>query len=347
MKRVNHVLIGADIARTSDLDISATGSQNLAEGEVFVADKNKQLLSSGATIADTDTIYIGVGSSETYDYTDPSGSEVTGVRKIKWSTPIEGRMVKNYKAMEADNSASEAAVTIESDGFSSASSGDELVVRAVFTDVSEHPGQFAQDYRIISTGTWSTDVDTMISKINNYSPSRVTATKGSVHGTYGSGNDIVIVAKDVSDDSKDAIDEYHQVNFHIFLNGDDDTWSNLTVTREQNPHPGHGNPKLVRDKEKHAQGYEGITNRYKFPVVKPDLDVNMSKWYDAIVIEHDKSYISTEMDFEKEMAHTTEVYIPDGAGQANTAPSSGHDAVLNVLNPWMASLPKAFSNVSV
>ncbi len=340
MKRVNNVLVGTDIARTTDLVIDPTASRNLEEGEVFVADKNKQLLASGSTISDSGVIYIGMGSSETYDYTDPSGSAVTGIRKIIWSNPIEGKGVKNYKGLDADSSATEKQVTIDindASGFT-VTDGEEYVIRLVFSSVSEHPGQFVQDYRVTADGTGTGDLtDAFVKVINNYKPSLVTASN--------SGDDLVIVAKDVSADGADAIDEYRQVQFYAFLSSDN--FDDVEVTVNSNPHPGVGNPKLVRDKEKYAQGYEGITNQWKFPVNKPDLNVNMDKWYDAIVIEHDNSYVSTAMDFKEEMSLTTEIYIPDGAGQTDTAPSSGHDAVLNVLNPWMASLPRAFDNVSV
>lgn len=345
--RVNTLLIGSDIARTTDLDISATSSQNLAEGEVFIADKNKQLLSSGSTISDSDTIYIGVGTDETFDYTDPSGSAVTGVRKIKWSNPISGKFVKNYKGLTGDSSATESKVTINIDSASSFTPviGEEYVVRLIYKEVSEHPGQFVQEYRVIADSTTPSDLtDAFVSKINKDQEARVVASNSS--------NDLVITGKDVSPDDKDAIDEYRQVNFKAILKmgysaSDSSGWDDVTVTENQQPHPGNGNPKLVRDKEKHALGYEGQTNRIHFPVVGPDRMVNMDKWYDAIIIEHDNHYIAADNEYEKEAPLTTEIYIPTGAGQSTTAPSSGHDAVLNVLNPWMASLPKGFSNVSV
>lgn len=345
--RVNTILIGSDIARTEDLDITATSSQNLAEGEVFVADKNKKLLSSGSTISDSDTIYIGVGTGETFDYTDPSGSSVTGVRKIKWSNPISGKFVKNYKGLTGDSSATECKATIDIDGATdfSPTKGEEYVIRIVYKDVSEHPGQFVQEYRVIADSTSTSDLtDDFVSKINKDQESRVEAENSS--------DDLVIEGKDVSPDNKDAIDEYRQVNFEVFLkmgytDSDSDGWDDVEVTYNNNPHPGNGNPKLVRDKEKLALGYEGQTNRTHFPVIGPDRMVNMDKWYDAIIIEHDNHYIAADNEYEKEAPLTTEIYIPTGADQSTVAPTSGHDAVLNVLNPWMASLPKGFENISV
>jgi len=345
--KVNTILIGKDIARTEDLDISASASQNVAEGEVFVTDKNGSLLNSSSTISDSDIIYIGVGTRETYDVTLPNGTAVSDLRKIKWSNPIEGNRVKGFKGLSGDSSATEAQATIDIDGASSFTPvvGEEYVVRVVYKEVSEHPGQFVQEFRVIADSTTSSNLtDAFVSKINKDNESRVVASNSS--------NDLQLVGKDVSDETKDAIDEYRQVNFEVFLKmgysaSDSSGWDDVSVTYDNNPHPGNGNPKIVRDREKHAQGYEGITNRVHFPVISPELNVDMSNWYDSIIIEHDKSYIAADNQYEKEAPLTTEIYIPTGADQTSTAPTSGHDAVLNVLNPWMASTPKDLNNVTV
>lgn len=338
--RVNRVFIGADISRTTDLDISYSSSQNLAEGEAFVTDMYGNLLSSGSTISDSDVIYIGVGTSQTFDVTQPNGTEVTGLRKIKWSSPINGKFVKSYRGLDADSTATEKQYTIDLESASSFApvEGEEYVIRAVFTDVTEHPGQFVQDYRVVARSTSTSDlVDDFVAEINSYKPSRVTADED------GS-DDLRITGKDLYSDRKDAIDEYRQVDFRIFLKSDN--FDDVAITKNQSAHPGNGNPKLVRDREKHAQGYEGVTNQWSFPVNAPELNVNMDKWYDNIVIEHNTPYVAADNQYDKQFHQTTEIYMPDGAGQTDTAPSSGHDALLNVLNPWMNSLPKGFSDVS-
>ena len=341
MRRVNSVLIGKNIARTENLDISATSSQDLAEGEVFVTDEHGSLLSASSTISDADTIYIGVGTGETYDVTLPDGTEVTGIRKIKWSNPIKGKFVNGYRGLDTDGSATERKATIDLETASSFSptEGEEYVIRVVYTDVEVHPGQFAQDFRVISSdGTTATLVDDFVKRINNTKPSRVTASESS------GDNDLEITGKAVADDNKDAIDEYHQVNFEVFLTSKN--FDDVAITYNTQAHPGNGNPLLVRDKEKHAQSYEGVTNRTHFPIIKPTLDVDTDTWYDTIVIEHEAPYIAADNQYEKTQPLTTEIYLPNGADQTSTSPSAGHDSVTAVLNPWMASLPKGFANVS-
>ena len=96
------------------------------------------------------------------------------------------------------------------------------------------------------------------------------------------------------------------------------------------PWPGNGNPKIVRDREKFAQSYEGITNRIHFPVIKPLQAVDMTVWYDAIIIENGIDFVSADMEYIKETQVTTELFIPANALQTAD--------ILAVLNPWMASV---------
>src|SRR6056297_1551278 len=103
-KRVNKVLIGKLIDRTSSVQITdpTTTATYIAEGEAVVLDKDKNLLSAGAVISDTDTIYIAVGTGDTYEYTKPDGTLVENARKLDISGPIKGRDVISYKGVSAD-----------------------------------------------------------------------------------------------------------------------------------------------------------------------------------------------------------------------------------------------------
>lgn len=326
--RVNKILIGKDINRTSSLQITdpTTTSTYIAEGEVIVVDKDKNLLAAGATVLDTDTIYLGVGSSVTYDYTLPSGTAVTDARVIDWSAPIKGAFVKTFKGLSADNSATERSATINIDGASTFAPvvGTEYVIRVVYKDIPEHPGQFTQTFRVIATSVTPSVLTTaFVSEINGDANSRVTASASS--------NDLVLVGKTIpSNSTSEEIDEYRQVDFDVFLFSDN--FSDVTVTYNTQAHPGNGNPKIVRDREKAAQSNEGITNRTLFPVIKPAQSVDMTKWYDSIIIENAVDYVSADNEYTKSANVTTEVYLPANAGQASS--------ILAVLNPWMASVNK-------
>ena len=330
--RVNKVIIGKDIDRTSSLQITdpSTTATYIAEGEVIVVDKDKNLLAAGSTVADTDTIYIGVGSSETYDYTLPSGTAVEDGRVINWSAPIKGSLVKSYKGLSADNAATERKATINFDGASTFAPvvGTEYVLRIVYKDIPEHPGQFTETFRVTATSvTPGVLTDLFVAEINKLGPSgtyesRVTATDDT---------DLVITGKVIPyNNTNEEIDEYRQVDFDVFLFSDN--FSDVTVTYNTEAHPGNGNPKVVRDREKMAQSYEGVTNRTHFPVVKPSQSVVMTNWYDSIIIESAVDYVAADNEYTKYANVSTEVYIPTNALQTAD--------ILAVLNPWMVSVNK-------
>lgn len=335
-KRVNKPIIGKDIDRTSSL-ITEGASQNIAEGEVVVLDKYKTLLTAGSTVADSDVIYLAVGTGETHDYTLPNGTAVTGIRKLSYSAPIQGSKVLSYKGISADSGAVERQATIDMSGITPVV-GTEYVLRIVYKDLVEHPGQFTQTFRHISTdATIANLVNAFVTKINAYGPSgnidsRVTASNSS--------NDLVLVGRVIpSNDTNDEIDEYNQVDFEISVwsivtstGVQTNSWSTATITYNTTASSGNGNPKKVRDIEKFARAYEGVTNLTHFPVIKPAMSTDMTKWYDSITIEHDVEYVSADNQYVKEAPLTTQVFIPAAALQT--------DDVLAVLNPWMASVNK-------
>jgi hypothetical protein len=327
LDRVNKVLIGKNISRTASAVLYG-GSQAAAEGEIFILDKNRNILASGATVSDTDTIYIAEVLGDTYSYVTETGTSVTGVKKLIVSDPIEGSNVSSYKG-RAYSAIVEQVVTIDGSTFAPVV-GTEYVLRIVYTDTYERPGQVTMTYRKIATTTSSDDLWTaFVALINKHTERRVTAS-----GT----TELVLTGRAMPYDRTDdvnAIDEYYQVNFKAFLYSNN--FGDTTVTYTTRPFTGEGTWQRVRDAEKFALSYRGIMNRTIFPVQMPAMRTVKSTTYQAIIIESDKKYTSPDS-YDKKTRLTTEVYIPVGAGQLTD--------VLNVLNPWMASTPKAFNNVS-
>lgn len=326
--RVNKLIIGKDIDRTTSLVLTGA-SQNIAEGEVVVVDKDFNVLAAGSTIADTDTIHIGVVSGSTFDYTDPSGTAVTDVKQIEYSAPIKGSKVLNFKGVSADNTATERVCSLDTSGLTPVAN-TEYIVRIVYKDINEHPGQFVQTYRYISADAVIANlIDGIVAVINGDSGRRVTASNSS--------NDLVLTGRVIPNNAtNDEIDEYSQVDFDVFLRSITSAgvstggWNATTITNtETTATPGNGNPKLVRDREKFAQSYEGLMNRTKFPVIKPDMKTVMTKWYDSIIIEHEQEFVSADNEYTKQAPATTEIFLPANALQTTD--------ILAVLNPWMAS----------
>ena len=123
----------------------------------------------------------------------------------------------------------------------------------------------------------------------------------------------------VKDDNegKESINVYSQVSVDAFVwktipNG---LLSNvmypvagLAITKTQGT-PGKGNAKIVRDREQAALGYKGITFRTHWPVIKPELNVNLSATYDTMTIENWNSYQSPDNQYVKTTPLATELYV--------------------------------------
>ncbi len=341
LTRVNKILIGKDVDRTTNVTTATTTSTlvaNIVEGEIVVLDENKIVLAAGSTIADTDTIFLCEGTGTTYDYTNETGTQVTSARKIIFSDPIEGAKVKTYNG-NSYSAKSEQSTVISVNALTT-TSGTEYLLRIVYKDLSEHPGQFVHSYRIIATGTLDTDMASLVTKINGHGGRRVNA-------SYATDTDfLTLAAKAIpeSTSSLNDIDEFSMVHFTAFLNYVNSTGNwvewNTSITDTARDY-GNGIWEQVRDIEKFAQGYKGVFNRIHFPIITPDFRTVKSATYDMLIIEHDKSYQSPDNQYVKQTPLTTVVAIP--------VPSSGTQmaTLLGQLNPWMASLPGAFPAVSV
>ena len=328
ISRVNKAMIGGAIARTSSPVLNGA-SQNCAAGEIFVLDKNKDLLSAGATVADTDTIYIAQVLADTYSYvTEGTSTSVTGVKRVIYSDPIEGSRVVNYTG-RAYSAIVEQVTTIGVTTFTP-TVGTEYVIRIVYTDTYEKPGQVTQTYRYVATtAVWADLVTAFIALINKDTHRRVTASGSSTLILTGRA-----MPYDVSD-TVNAIDEYYQVNFKAYLYSNN--FGDATVTYTTKPFPGNGTWQRVRDIEKWQQSNRGVRNRTLFPVITPAMVTSSSVNYNCIVIEHNNGFVAPDF-YDKTTKLTTEIYIPTTGTQMTN--------VLQVLNPWMASTAGAFTNIT-
>ena len=350
IQRTNKLLIGKDISRDAHLCVAGasaaafTKTTGIEDGEVIVLDKNLSILAAGKTIADTDTIFICQGTGDTYDYTDEEGTAVSTVRKIILSDPIEGKLVKKFTGTSYD-AKSEQIDTYTLTGLVPVV-GTEYFVRIVYKDMNEHPGQFTQTYRIIATDALlATFVVAMNAKINAHSGRRVNCTTNTTTTLVLTGRAIPGCTTGTSD-----LEEFRMVEFESFLNyiDSDGNWAINTATA---PSPvrtvadyGVGTWELIRDMEKRALPYLGVHNFTMFPVQVPTVRVVKDETYDMIVIEHDKSYVSPDNQYVKQAPLTTVLAIADNA--AGPASNQAGD-ILAVLNPWMASCPGAFDNITI
>jgi len=343
--RTNKILIGKDIGRDPQVIAGASivtisASTGLADGEIVVLDKNKNVLAAGATITDTDIIFIVQAVSKTFDYTPESGGAVTGARKQLVSDPIKGANVRKYigKAYVA-KAEQTAAVTLT--GLTSVA-GTEYIVRVIYKDIKEHPGQFTQTYRFIATAanvvSVATFCDAIVAKVNAHPGRRVQATDD----TTG----VTLTGREIPESctSLDDIDEFDMVDFDVkYLYVDSSgNWQTMVSTSTTVTYTGAitggGNWEQIRDIEKAAKGYLGNTNKTHFPVLTKEWETVVDETYDMVIIEHDQPYRAPNYQGYETAPITTILALPDGASQTS--------AILSQLNPWMASCPGTFTGIT-
>ncbi|MBE3085295.1 MAG: hypothetical protein IMZ64_03635 [Bacteroidetes bacterium] len=181
----------------------------------------------------------------------------------------------------------------------------------------------------------------MMDKVNAHSGRRVQATS--------TGTTIVLTGLPIPESTTGLsdIDTFTMVDFDAFLlyiDTDGNWQSTVGVTKtvtDGTGTTGSGTWEQVRDLEKECWGYLGITNRTHFPVQLPSACAVVSATYDLIQIEHDNDYLSPDNQYVKNTPLTTTIAL--------VVPSSGAQEtnILAVLNPWMASTPGAFANISL
>lgn len=340
LSKMTRIFIGKDIDRTSAIsagDDLPTALQSLVEGEILIVDKNKSVLAVNADYVEgsaTDTIYVIEGLGETVSVTPESGSAIT-IRKVLTSDPIEGKNVIAYVG-EYCEAKTEQVITFDLTSVTPVA-GTVYLIRVVYKDMHEHPGQYTATYRVTSSDT---NRDTLgadfVTKIMAHSGRRISA-------AYNSTTDVLTLTGlpiPECTSSLSDIDKFKMVEFDAFLNyvDSDGNWQEFVAKASDTAaYFGEGTWEQVRDAEKFELGYLGVTNQTKFPVIKPDMRTVKDESYDTIVIEHYKSYVAPNNQGAEKTPLRTVIYIPCGADQACV--------VINTLNHWFHSLPGEFGTV--
>jgi len=305
LNHVNTVLIG------SNCPASYTNIAALSAGDVALFDENKKLLTTTNAAAAAKALYIGIVKG-TESVTDNAGT-VSTVNTIAYSNEIQKgskpTMVYNdYVAATEDVISFDLASVVPTVGY-------RYVVRIVYNDIYDHPGQFTHTYEVIAKTTTPADlVAAFKAKINKHTNRRVNATN--VVATT-----LVLTAMSKTDnEGLDSLNYYSQVSMEAvmyaqnpssFLLNQPTAIANLTISKTQGG-PGKGNAKIIRDRENAALGYKGIINRMYWPVIKPTLSVNLSATYDTLVIENQNHYLSNDNQYIKNTPIATELYVVAG-----------------------------------
>lgn len=303
LQKVNTVLI----AKTAPVSFST--AEALADGAIALFDENKKILTSAALAAAAKSIYVGVCEGKEDVYDQKGAKSIKSV--IRFSMPIQKgsnpTLVVTSFVAKAEDSIVITATKVAPEV------GHRYVLRLVYNDIYEAPGQFTHTYEVIAKTTAPNDlVDAFVKKINKHKEARVTASASAAV--------LTLTAKEIPYNEGITLDHgYTQVSVEAFM------WttipsgllsnvmypiSNLIIAKTQGT-PGKGNAYIVRDREVAAMGYRGITHRANgiYPYIAPEFRSDLSAEYDTITMEWDNKYLSDDNQYIKTTPLAVEMYI--------------------------------------
>jgi hypothetical protein len=339
------VHIGGNVAYTTETT-SAGFFKNAPAGSVAVLDANKNVLTASSTnIAAQEFIFL---------------ASKTNSGNVIYSQPIRRKNIDKIEAA-APQPPAEEVVKLK---FVSVTEEVEYVVRIVYKDINDHPGQFTQTYRYMSKkGDTPKELveafEKIINKQDYYSinpdTSRVIASV-TTSGTVGTDpNDTLVLTGKVRTDNGGlyALNHYAQVNFevgtwYIYNNSKVPEYikPDATVTMTQAPVVGKGFWQLVRDREKLGIAYKGGPNALHWPATTNstlwyDLNTTPNSMYSTITIISDEPYISLQAQYPEKTKVQTELYLL----QASTLPAQ-NAAIKSILNLFIGATSVDVINTS-
>lgn len=313
LQHVNKVLVAASASAATEI---GTGTYDalgdIATGEVALFDQNKEILLTTAAAAAAEEVSFGVVTGNTFSYVDPTGAAQT-VREILYSDPINRDEITS-NTFTAYSAPVEDIVTIDFTGVTVVAS-QRYVLRIIYKDLFEHPGQYTHTYEVIAAASGET-VDTLAAafaaKVNAHKGRRCIA-------TLDAGNDQLILTAIAKDDNVglESINAYTRVNMTavMYTNTSTNYYSQiaaLTIVKTVGT-DGSGNPKIVRDREQAALAYKGITFRTTWAMPKQTLFTVLTDTYDTLTVESDAKYLSADNQYVKTTPLTLELYVKAGS----------------------------------
>lgn len=140
LQYVNSVLVGKAQAAT-------IGSLSNA-GDIVMVDDKGALISTEAAAAAAKKIRLGLVSDKTLDYVNPSTGDNVNINLVQYSNYITPDSIVSYKPF-VYASPIEDVITIDMHN-ATIVAGNRYVLRLIYRDLYEHPGQFTHTYEYIA-----------------------------------------------------------------------------------------------------------------------------------------------------------------------------------------------------
>lgn len=313
---VNTVLVGHGVANviTDSANITAATAKNTPSTDV-----NKYVVEK----IDDEKFRVGIVTKKnTESYVN---GELVYSPIVKWSNAIKKADIKSmtyttFKANTEDKIVVDFTGTSENIMNEISEGGKRIILRLTFKDLPTRFRKWTESYEYVSqNGDTATEIaEGLKNQIQkNYKRARVT-----VNAEAGV---LTITAMPYDDDDTvDSISPANKVRFSAnvwytdpqasgFASKNKYSLIGATVTKT----PGTyytASPKLVRDAEAQAMGYQGILNRGEctWPIIKPDMETELDAEYDSLTIEFENMYRTAD-DLHRRTKQTLQIFDYNGA----------------------------------
>ena len=313
--RVGTVLIG------KNCPASYTTADALAAGDVAMFDQDRKIIKTAAEAVKASTLYIGVAQDKV-TVTKPDGSTEQKAN-IEFSNAIQkdsnpSAVIGEYEAPVQEK----VVITLTS---ATITAGNRYVLRIVYKDMYEDPGQFTHTYEVFAANTTAADLAAaIVKKINKHANRRVNASASAA---------VITLTAMEKDDNNGvySLNEYSVVDMEASLYGtipgailsnQPDAIPGATIVKTPG-NPGKGYWKQVRDAEVRYMGYQGHVFTGAYPEVVQDRMVEQDATYDYITVENDNKYLSNDNQYIKTTPLTTELYVKHSTGFASSIVAKG------------------------
>ena len=322
--RVGTVLIG------KNCPASYTTADALAAGDVAMFDQDRKIIKTAAEAVKASTLYIGVAQDKV-TVTKPDGTTEQKAN-IEFSNAIQkdskpSAVIGTYVAPVQEK----IVITLTN---ATIVAGNRYVLRIVYKDMFEDPGQFTHTYEVFAESATAADLATAIAKkINKHANRRVQASATTA---------VITLTAMEKDDNEGvySINEYSVVSMDAslyetipgaLLSNYPKAVAGATIVKTPG-NPGKGYWKQVRDREARQMGYKGHVFTGAYPEVEQVRKVVAGDTYDYATIENDNLYLSNDNQYIKTTPILTELYVKAGT-LSNSVLAKGLQAFISGVAP--------------
>lgn len=322
--RVDTVLIG------KNCPASYTTADALAAGDVAMFDQDRKIIKTAADAVKASALYIGVAQDKV-TVTKPDGTTEQKAN-IEFSNAIQkdskpSAVIGTYVAPVQEK----IVITLTN---ATIVTGNRYVLRIVYKDMFEDPGQFTHTYEVFAESATAADLATaIVKKINKHANRRVQASASAA---------VITLTAMEKDDNEGvySINEYSVVSMDAslyetipgaLLSNYPKAVAGATIVKTPG-NPGKGYWKQVRDREARQMGYKGHVFTGAYPEVEQVRKVVAGDTYDYATIENDNLYLSNDNQYIKTTPILTELYVKAGTLN-NSVLAKGLQAFISGVAP--------------